>query len=76
MGVDFRNFGKIRSFPVIKMAFDITVENELESFEMLKALKDRKEECVKHGDTRAIESIDSMIEQFENQPAYQVLIED
>lgn len=54
----------------------LDINNELESFEVLKALIERRKECKKFNDRNAVESLNSLIEQFENTPAYNVLIED
>lgn len=54
------------------MSMQLTIENELESYEVLKGLLDRKE---KINDTATNEVLDGLIDQFEGHNAYIVLVE-
>jgi hypothetical protein len=54
------------------MTMQLEIENELESYEVLKALIQRKEKL--HSEKEK-EYIDDLIDQFEGYNAYRVLIE-
>ena len=55
------------------MTMQLTIENELESYEVLKALIERKEKL--HNDEER-EYMDNLIDQFEGYNAYSVLVEE
>jgi len=55
------------------MTMNLKIENELESYEVLKALIERKEKLHNEEDK---EYMDNLIDQFEGYSAYRVLVED
>ena len=56
------------------MTHNLTIENELESYEVLKALIERKEKLESHNEDT--ECLDGIIDQFEGYNSYYVLVED
>jgi len=56
------------------MTMKLKIENELESYEVLKALIERKEKLESMDDNT--EYMDNLIDQFEGYSAYRVLVED
>ena len=55
------------------MTLKLEIENELESYEVLKALIERKEKLESNNEDT--EFINSLIDQFEGYTAYSVLVE-
>lgn len=58
------------------MSYHIEIENRLQEYIIVKALQEYRETQAQYGDGPDIEAIESLIEQFENQPVYQVLVTD
>jgi len=56
------------------MTLKLEIENELESYEVLKALIERKEKL--ESDNEDTEFMNSLIDQFEGYNAHYVLVED
>ena len=56
------------------MTMQLEINNELECYEVLKALVERKEKLESHNEDT--EFLDSLIDQFEGYNSYAVLIED
>jgi hypothetical protein len=54
----------------------VETQTALENYELVIALKKRKEENKEYEDNTAIEAIDRLIEQLEGTPSYSVLIEE
>lgn len=58
------------------MAYQIEIENELQSYEVVRAIADRMEKNEEVEDEKAVSALGDVLEQLEGQPAHDVVVED